>query len=141
MAGDKQPVENFDESSFEAQIDPATEAKQDTIIARNTSVVSTNNSTSSVLGSGAIFTGTGEDVTQYESITISVFTDQASASDGLSLEFSSDNTNWDHTDVHTIVASTSHVTTISPQAQYFRIVYTNGGTGQGAFRMQAMLKC
>jgi hypothetical protein len=62
-----------------------------------------------------------------------------SATDGLSIEFSSDGTNWDHTDVYTVPAATGKNYSVQRVAQYFRIVYTNGGTIQGEFRLQVIL--
>lgn len=98
-------------------------------------VVSVLNSTTSTLGSGGTFTGTAEDVMNFASISISVFADQASGTDGLSIQQSSDGTNWDVTDVYTIPASTGKTFSVQPVARYFRIVYTNSASVQGAFRL------
>lgn len=100
--------------------------------------VSTVNSSTSTLGGGAVFTGTSEDVKDFGSITVSVFTDQVSASDGLSIQQSSNGTNWDLTDTYTIAASTGKTFSVQPSARFFRIVYTNGATPQGAFRLQTV---
>jgi len=104
-----------------------------------TGVVSTSNSTSSVLSGGAAFTGTGEDVTNYNEIRISVIASHASATDGLSIQQSSDNTNWDITDTYTIPATTGKTFSVPRQAKYFRVVYTNGATLQTSFRLQTIL--
>lgn len=101
--------------------------------------VSTNNSTSAVLAGGAVFTGTGEDVLNYNEIRITVIASHASASDGLSIQQSSDNTNWDVTDVYSIPATTGKTYSVPRQARYFRIVYTNGATLQTSFRLQTIL--
>ena len=58
-------------------------------------VVSSNNSTVAPLGSSGIFTGSGEDVSRFAFITLSIQADQISATQGVSIQFSSDNTNWD----------------------------------------------
>lgn len=101
-------------------------------------IVSTANSSTATLGGGAAFTGTSEDVKDFASITISVFADQASGTDGLSIQQSSNGTNWDITDVYTIAASTGKTFSVQPAARFFRIVYTNGATPQGAFRLQTV---
>lgn len=104
------------------------------------SVISTANSSTSVLAGGATFTGTSEDVSAYTNIFVSVFASHASATDGLSLQQSSNGTNWDFVDTFTIPASTGKIYCINPAAQFFRVVYTNGGTLQTAFRLQTIYK-
>lgn len=102
------------------------------------SVVSTSNSSTATLLAAAAFTGTGEEVKDYATIVVSVISNVASASDGLSVQQSSDNTNWDITDVYTIAAATGKTFSFNPAARYFRIVYTNGGTNQASFRLQTV---
>lgn len=100
--------------------------------------ISTVNSTTANLGVSATFTGTTEDVTIYAQATVSVFANQASATDGLSIQQSTDGTNWDFFDVYSIPASTGKTFTIPVQARYMRIVYTNGAVAQTAFRLQTV---
>lgn len=102
--------------------------------------VDANNNTSIPLGGEAVFTGTSTDILQFTGITISVFTDVASAIDGLSVQFSADATNWDHLDVFTIPAGTGKTFSFQPVARYMRIVYTNGGSAQSTFRLSTILK-
>lgn len=102
--------------------------------------ISTANSTTTPLGGGGVFTGTAEDVSGFSTINVAVFSDQASATGGLSFQFSTDGTNWDHTRAVTISASTGRIFTLEPGAQFFRIVYTNGGTPQGAFRLETLYR-
>lgn len=102
-------------------------------------VISTLNSSSATLLSGAVFTGTGEDVSNFSEMRISVISNVASASDGISIQQSTDNTNWDITDVYTVAAATGKTIVVPRQARYFRIVYTNGGTNQTSFRLQSIL--
>lgn len=101
--------------------------------------VSTNNSTTSVLAGGAVFTGTSDDALNYNEITITVIASHASATDGLSIQQSSDNTNWDLTDTYTVAAATAKTFSVPRQARYFRVVYTNGATLQTSFRLQTIL--
>jgi hypothetical protein len=103
-------------------------------------LVSANNSSTTPLGISGVFTGTGEDISKYAAINITVFTDQDSAINGLSLQWSSDNTNWDHTELYTITGNVPFVLQAMGEANYFRIVYTNGTTGQVTFRLHTILK-
>jgi hypothetical protein len=107
-------------------------------IAIGASLVSTVNSTTATLGIGAAFTGTAEDVSSYKSVGINVIASHASAANGLSLEFSSNGTNWDTKRVFTIPADTGKFFNMPVEAKYFRVVYTNGATGQTAFRLQTI---
>ena len=103
-------------------------------------VISTANSTTSVLAGAAVFTGTSEDVSNYAVIYVTVFASHASATDGLSLQQSSNGTNWDIADTYTIAATTGKALAVNPAAQFFRVVYTNGGTLQTSFRLQTIYK-
>lgn len=102
------------------------------------STISTLNSSTANLGIGGVFTGTSEDVSVYTSITISVFADQVSATDGLSMQQSTNGTNWEHLDTYTIPASTGKTFHADRGAQFFRLVYTNGGVAQTAFRIETI---
>jgi hypothetical protein len=103
------------------------------------SAISTNNSTTSVLAGGAAFTGTADEVTQYASVTVAVIASHASATDGLQLQQSSDNSNWDIVDSYTVPATTGKTFGVQVTARYFRVVYTNGATLQTSFRLQTIL--
>lgn len=102
------------------------------------SVSSTVNSSTATLTSGSVFTGTSESVKDYALIQVSVIASHASATDGLSLQQSSDGTNWDFTDTYTVPAATGKVFSVQPASVFFRIVYTNGGTGQSSFRLKTV---
>lgn len=96
------------------------------------------NSTTSTLGGGGTFTGSSfTDVTRYATSSVVINTDQASASNGLVIQFSIDGVTVDRTRTYDVPSgSTAHqVTNVS---QYLRIVYTNGATPQGTFRLQTM---
>jgi hypothetical protein len=103
-------------------------------------VTSTANSSTANLAGAAVFTGTSEDTTDYALIQVSVFSSHASATDGLSLQQSSDGTNWDITDVYTVAATTAKLISIQPGAKFFRLVYTNGGTLTTSLRIQTLYK-
>lgn len=101
--------------------------------------VSSNNSSTATLTANSVFTGTSEDCLIYNEIRVSVISDVASATNGLSLQQSQNNTNWDITDTYTISAATAATFSVPRQARYFRLVYTNGGTNQASFRLQTIL--
>lgn len=100
--------------------------------------VSENNSSTVVLGVSEVFTGEADDVTQYSSISITAKSDVDSASSGLSLEFSVDGTNWDRKLLGHVVGTNSHIHTLKVINKFFRVVYTNGTTGQAYFRLQVL---
>lgn len=104
-------------------------------------LIDSNNSTTTPLGSGATFTGTGTDVSGRNSVSVIFTADQDSAADGMQIQFSSDNTNWD--DISSFNMDISSASTRRFQfpvvAQYFRVVYTNGAVAQGLFRVQSIV--
>ena len=103
-------------------------------------LVSTSNSTTATLANDATYTGTGEDVSQYAAVTVTMDASHDSAASGLSVEFSTDSTNWDDTYTWTYTAADGARRFQFPiTAQYFRVVYTNGGTTQSHFRLQTIL--
>ena len=112
-----------------------------TLSAAASNLVDTNNSTTTPLGGGATFTGTGTDVSPYAAVAVTLYSDVDSGASGMTFQFSTDNSNWD--DVHSFTMDVSDSDTRRFQfpvtAQYFRVVYTNGGGGQGAFRVQTIL--
>ncbi len=106
----------------------------------NNDTVSTNNSSTSTLIADAVFTGTGDDILGYSSVTIQVDASHDSAVDGLLFEFSIDDTNWDDMVAFNYTAADGARRFQFPAtARYFRVVYTNGGTGQTHFRLQTIL--
>lgn len=103
------------------------------------STIDANNSSAVALGISGVFTGTATTVTRYASVTVSVATDQASATNGLSIQQSSNGTNWDTTDTYTISAGVTRNISVPVFGSSFRVVYTNGGVAQGSFRLQTIL--
>lgn len=98
------------------------------------------NSSTTPLTSGATFTGTATLTNGYGIIYINVYSDVASATDGLVIEQSSDGTNWDFDDTYTIPAATGKTFSVQPAGRYVRVKYTNGGTNQTEFRLQTIMK-
>ena len=65
-----------------------------------TGFISTDNTTSTPLGIGGVFTGTWEDITNIAMIYVSMTADQASATDGLTIQFSPDQSTVISEDLH-----------------------------------------
>jgi hypothetical protein len=128
-------VEIGDSSGNKVSID---ESGQMHIVAEGD--VSDVNSTSETLNAGIEFTGEGVDTLKYAVITVIVKSDKVSATDGLKVEFSPDNINWDGSDEYTIPAVTGKTFSFQPQARYMRVRYINGGEDQTYFRLQTIMK-
>ena len=100
-------------------------------------VADTGNTTSTPLGIGGIFTGTAFDLNNYSTWSISIFSNVASAVNGISIQWSEDGTNWDFSDTQSFIASAGNMITFGRKTRYVRLVYTNGAVGQGTFRVKA----
>lgn len=103
-----------------------------------TADVSTSNSSNVVLAANAVFTGQAEYVAGYAEARVAVFSNVASALNGLQLQQSNDGVNWDNVDSYTIPAGTGKAFGAGIGSSYFRVVYTNGGTIQTSFRLQVV---
>lgn len=99
-----------------------------------------NNSSTANLANGAAFTGTGTDVLKYATVVVSIYASHASATNGLSFQWSVDNANWRVSDTYSIPATTLKTFAVQVQAQYFRVVYTNGGTLTTTLEISTLLK-
>ena len=104
--------------------------------------VDDNNSTTTILDPGGtnVFTGTATEILNCGIVFVNIATDQASATDGLSIQQSSDGTNWDHTDEYTVAVGANKNYSLNPHSKWFRVVYTNGAIIQGYFRLQSICK-
>jgi hypothetical protein len=102
------------------------------------STIDTSNSSTAILNSGAVFTGEWVDVTAYNSIAISVKTDQNGT---WSLQLSPDGTNIDST--LTRYYRTNQIEPphrFSRTRKYARVVFTNtSASNQTYFRLQTIL--
>lgn len=103
-------------------------------------IVSTNNSTATPLGISGVYTGTGEEILDYASIHVYIFTDQISASSGLEIQFSTNDVTYRTSDLYTIEANSPKHLCFPPEARYFRVKYTNGAVAQTAFELQVVYK-
>jgi len=104
--------------------------------------VCTNNTTTTPLLAGAVYTGIAGETLDYALIFVTVYSDVESATDGLQLEFSSDGTTWrsGNADSFTIPAGTEKTFSFQPLRRYFRVKYTNGGSDQTIFDLETIFK-
>jgi hypothetical protein len=103
------------------------------------SITDSNNSSIVNLASAATYTGTGTDVSAYAQVSVTIFSDQNSGINGLFLQFSQDNVNW-NTETRSPVGANVEITLSSPvMARYFRVFYQNSANITGAFRLQTRL--
>lgn len=100
------------------------------------SIVDTNNSTTTLLGSGATFTGTATELLPYKGITVNTFADQSGS---LSVEWSSDGTNWDFIQTFSVSAGVAVSNILTIRSRFFRVVYINGANAQTNFRQEVLL--
>lgn len=107
-------------------------------VALNNSLVSTANSTIVNLAAAAVFTGTSEDVTEYSTIMVSIFSSHVSATDGLVMQQSSNGTDWDLIDAYSVPAASGKIFSIPVAARFYRLVYTNGATLTTSLRIQTL---
>lgn len=101
--------------------------------------VDNNNSTTTPLDADATFTGTSTDILNYASMSLLVEADQASATGGLKVQYSYDESTWHDGEAYTIPADTTKFFTPPKQARYMRVVYTNGAVAQTSFKLYMML--
>ena len=105
--------------------------------------IDANNSTTTNLSNtdaNNTFTGTATNVSGYESVIINVYADQPSSDNGLQVQFSTNNTDWE-TFITFTVPQNSFITKSYPViANYYRVIYTNGAEVQTVFRLQSSIK-
>lgn len=108
--------------------------------------VDPNNSSTSQLGIGASYTGTGTIVSAYQSITINISSNQSSALKGISIQFSQNNTNWSEFASYSLVVPSPPPSsdvfisqTFQIYGKYFRLTYLNGGVTTTTLKIQTIL--
>lgn len=100
----------------------------------------TGNSTTANLGIDEVFTGVAIDTLDFSALTITVSSDQDSATDGLEVQYSIDGADWHDGELYTIKANTSKFYTPTLQSRYMRVVYTNGGVATTDFHIHTTLR-
>lgn len=91
-------------------------------------IIDAGNSTTTNLGSGKTFTGVGYDLIAqklFASISVYVTSNKASATGGLKIQFSTNNSTFYTSDSATISANTPFTLFAKVKARYYRVVYVN----------------
>lgn len=115
------------------------------VISDHNGILDEGNSTHELLIAGETFEGEAVNILPYSIIYVTVYSDVASATDGLVIE-QGHSTNgvgtihWDSSDEFTIPAGKGKTFSIQPALQYLRVAYTNGLTDQTEFRLHVVLK-
>ena len=103
-------------------------------------LISTGNTSTTILTANSTFTGVWVDVLEYTEIIVSVNTNQNSATDGLKIEWSADGITKHEDDVFTITANVGKTFSFPVNRRYMRVVYVNGTTSQTYFNLETILK-
>lgn len=130
----------FPSSITKATLDTLVANFSNTTTAINTSSfrnISIGNTTSNILLATSNYTGYFEDVSDYSSITTSVYSDVPSSSNGFLFQFSSDGSNVDVSQSYT-AKSGGYLQNFPIINRYIRVSYSNGNTPQTAFRLQSI---
>lgn len=99
--------------------------------------VSTGNSSTANLGSGATFTGASETSLGIGAIQVNHIADQDCT---VQVQQSEDNANWDLVDSYRTRAAQGDSRTIQATASYFRVLVTNNGSGSTTYlRLQTVM--
>lgn len=100
-------------------------------------VISGNNSTTTLLGSNASFTGTVEATLNYKYVTVVVRSDMVSATDGVKLKFGKTSTAFETYVLRSYTANdtTTNRYTVPIVGKYFQVKYTNGSSIQTRFSL------
>ena len=91
--------------------------------------------TTTVLAASAAYTGTSRDggtTPSYQRFCARAYADQAGT---LTIQDSTDNTTWRSVESIAVAAGETKSLNVQCLARYYRVVYTNGATLQGAFRL------
>lgn len=103
-------------------------------------VASANNSTVTQLAANQTFTGVADDVTQYGTIMVALYSNSPSAQNGLKFQTSNDQVSWHNLEEYTFNGPGVSVYSMSPGGKYFRIAYTNSGAATAGFYIHTTYK-
>lgn len=100
-------------------------------------VVSSNNSSTANLGSGASFTGTSDSLLGYAAIKIEFLSSQQFT---IQCQQSTDGSNWDLADSYVVLANTADARVFQAVTSFVRVIATNnGGSTTTSLRLQTAL--
>lgn len=104
------------------------------------SFVDSDNTTQTPLGANGVYTGTATNITKFAAINVNVVSNVGSATNGVTVQFSADGTNWVHSHSTTYSGGSGVGYIFNAEWQFYRVVYTNGPVAQGTFTLQTILK-
>lgn len=99
------------------------------------SVIDSGNSTTVPLAANGSFVGLPFAMSPFATWSTTILADQASAANGLKIQWSDDGTNWDFIDQQTYSSGAGNMITFGRKAGYVRLHYTNSASAQGVFRV------
>jgi hypothetical protein len=102
--------------------------------------ISAGNTSSTPLGAGGNFTGTWEEIVKYDSISVGIYSNVNSATDGFKFEYSYDGISVHHTHIYTYSAADGIDYNFTAGFRYFRVNYTNNSVAQTSFKIISVLK-
>ena len=111
---------------------------ENTVVAKNSLVTSSENSTITPLGADGVFIGSSIDISEYNVLKVFIDTDVNSAESGLKIQYSIDNILWKTFRTRTVTAPGSFLT-VTTKAQFMRVHYTNGSSAQTSFDLKTYL--
>lgn len=98
------------------------------------------NSTEENLLADGVFTGVSIDTLDYSSVTIAVYSDVASATNGLKIQYSNDGVTWSDGETYDIIADRAKFFTPTLQSKCMRVVYINGSSPTTDFYIHTTLR-
>lgn len=138
----KQDTGNTSLASIDTKIDALTTPSDTQPISGPVAVVSAGNSSTTPLSGGATFTGAWEDISNYDFLEITLYTDVNSATNGAKLLLSTDGgTTSEKVFQNTITAVTSSAFSYRIPCTaftHFKIIYTNGAGAQSIFHLRTI---
>lgn len=102
--------------------------------------VSANNSTTAQLSANQTFTGVADQVTEYGTILVAVYSSSSSTANGLKFQTSNDQITWHNLEVYTFNGPGVSIYSMSPGGKYFRVSYTNNGAATTGFYIHTTYK-
>jgi len=120
------------------EINPHT-GKPEVMIAA-TGHVCSHNSTTVLLGVNGVFNGDWQDALNYSEVTVTIYTNRNSVTDGLKVWWSMDGITADpDPDVYTITAGVSKTFTFPRNRRYVKVTYQNDGIAQNIMMLSTIL--
>lgn len=99
-----------------------------------------NNSTTNTIDANATWTGTGTDISDYNTLAVFLKADQASSNKGFIVQYSTDSNTWYDGEAYTYTANTEKFYSPPAWMKYYRLKFVNGATTQTQFNVHTFLR-